>query len=47
MSDILEKAFVFSVIFSKFKNEDEKYLKKKNQLRSKKFFGLIENIQFH
>ena len=33
ISYIFEKTLVLSIICSKGKNEDEKYLKKKNQLR--------------
>ena len=33
ISYLLEKILVLSIICSKFKNEDKKYLKKKNQLR--------------
>ena len=33
ISYILEKTLVISIICSKCKNEDEKYLKKKNQVR--------------
>ena len=37
ISYILEKTLVLSVIRSKCKNEDEKKLKKKNQLKYQKF----------
>ena len=33
ISHLLEKTLVLSIISSKCKNEDEKYLKKKNQLK--------------
>ena len=42
ISYILEKTLVLSIICSTCKNENKKYLKKKNQL---KILGLIENIQ--
>ena len=37
ISYILKKTLVLSIICSKCKNENEKYLKKKNQLRYQKF----------
>ena len=34
---LLEKTLIFSIICSKYKNEDKKYLKKRNQLKYWKF----------
>ena len=42
ISYLLGKTLVLSIICSKFKNEDEKYLKKKNQLKYQKLFVLLK-----
>ena len=43
ISYIFEKALVFSMIYSKCDNKEEKILKKEQSIEILKIFGLIEN----
>ena len=44
MSYFLEKALILSIIYNKYKNEDEKLFKEQELIETLKLFGLIENI---
>ena len=44
MSYLVEKALVFSTIYSKCKNEDEKLFKEEESFEILKTLGLIKNI---
>ena len=44
MSYLLEKALILSIIYNKYKNEDEKLFKEQELIETLKLFGLIENI---
>ena len=44
MPYLLEKALILSIIYNKYKNEDEKLFKEQELIETLKLFGLIENI---
>ena len=45
MSCLLEKILVHSIIYGKYKNEDEKVFKEEESIEILKVLGLIDNIE--
>ena len=41
---LLEKTLVLSIICSKFRNEDEKFVREEESIEMLKILGLIENM---
>ena len=44
ISYLLEKTLVLSILFSKYKNEDENIFKKEDSIEILKILDLIENV---
>ena len=45
ISYLLEKTFVISIIFCKYKNKDEQIFKEEDSIEILKILGLINNIE--